>query len=107
RPHILKPYHGVQWLENEGRFPFTHHPIAAMYGVESAVAADVTGHGRPDVVAVSYLPEDQFPQREELKLDAVVLLEQPAPGRFVRHSLESRIPRNGGRQRQGHRLFSS
>src|SRR5437667_113505 len=28
-PHLLKPYHGVQWLENpgDGTFPWKHHPI--------------------------------------------------------------------------------
>ena len=89
-PPILKPYHGVQWLENKGKFPFTHHPIAAMYGVERAVAADVCGNGRMDVVAVSYLPADLFPQRETLALESVVLLEQTAAGQFVRHTLETR-----------------
>jgi hypothetical protein len=85
----LKPYHGVQWLENRGRFPFEPHPLAAMYGAMRAVAGDFTGKGRKDVVAVSFLPADQFPQRKELQLDAAILLEQTAPGEFVRHSLET------------------
>jgi hypothetical protein len=89
KPHVLKPYHGIQWLENRGRFPFTHHPIAPMYGVHRAVAADFRGTGKPDVVAVSYLPADAFPQRRERDLDAVIYLEQTAPGEFVRHSLET------------------
>jgi len=88
-PPILKPYHGVQWLENKGRFPFTHHPIAAMYGVERAVAANVTGNGLLDIVAVSYLPGELFPQRRKMELESVVLLEQTSPGRFVRHTLET------------------
>jgi hypothetical protein len=88
-PYLLKPYHGIQWLENQGRFPFVHHPIAPMYGVFRAVAADFRGVGRPDVVAVSYLPGDRFPQRRERDLDAVIYLEQTAPGRFARHSLET------------------
>jgi hypothetical protein len=88
-PYLLRPYHGVQWLENRGRFPFEHHPLTSMYGVMRAVAADFTGRGRMDVAAVSFLPAEQFPQRQELKLDAVILLEQTAPGKFVRHSLET------------------
>ncbi len=88
-PYLLRPYHGVQWLENRGTFPFVHHPIAPLYGAMRAVAADFTGRGRPDVVAVSYLPAADFPERESRKLDAVVLLEQTAPGTFVRHSLET------------------
>jgi hypothetical protein len=88
-PYLLKPYHGIQWLENPGRFPFIHHPITPMYGVHRAVAADFRGTGRPDIVAVNYLPPDRFPRRKELGLDAVIYLEQTAPGQFARHSLET------------------
>jgi hypothetical protein len=88
-PPLLKPYHGVQWLENRGGFPFEPHPLTAMYGAMRAVAADFTGKGRKDIVVVSFLPAEQFPQRKELQLDAAVLLEQAAPGEFVRHSLET------------------
>jgi hypothetical protein len=86
KPYLLKPYHGVQWLENRGTFPFTHHPLTPMYGVHRALAIDVDGDGRKDVVAVSFLPADAFPQRKDK--DAVILLHQEAPGRFVRYSLE-------------------
>jgi hypothetical protein len=88
-PALLKPYHGVQWLENRGRFPFTHHPLTSMYGVMHAVAADFTGKGRKDIVAVSFLSGEGFPQRKPLQLDSVILLEQIAQGKFIRHSLET------------------
>jgi hypothetical protein len=88
-PYLLKPYHSIQWLENQGRFPFVHHPITPMYGVHRAVAADFRGTGMPDIMAVSYLPPDRFPRRTQLGLDAVIYLEQTAPGRFERHSLET------------------
>jgi hypothetical protein len=88
-PPLLKPYHGIQWLENRGRFPFEHHPLTSMYGVMRALAADFTGKGRKDIVAVSFLEADDYPSRQGLDLDAVVLLEQVAPGQFVRHSLET------------------
>jgi hypothetical protein len=88
-PPLLKPYHGIQWLENRGRFPFEPHPLTAMYGAMRAVAGDFTGKGRKDIVAVSFLPDDDFPRRKELQLDATILLEQTGPGEFVRHSLET------------------
>jgi hypothetical protein len=88
-PYVLKPYHGIQWLENRGRFPFVHHPLAPLYGVHRAVAADFRGEGKLDIVAVSLLAADAFPQRKERQLDAVVYLEQTAPGEFVRHTLET------------------
>jgi len=86
-PYLWKPYHGVQWLENMGGLKFEHRRIAAMYGVHNAVAAHVTGGKLPDVLAVSFLPGDKFPEREARKADAVVLFEQVAPGKFERHSL--------------------
>jgi hypothetical protein len=87
-PYLLKPYHGVQWLENRGRFPFEHHPLTPMYGVTRAVAADFTGRGRKDILAVSLLAAEVFPQRKELQPDSIILLEQTGPGEYARHSLE-------------------
>jgi hypothetical protein len=60
-----------------------------MYGVHRAVAGAVTGGGRPDVVAVSFLPQDKFPDRHKRRADAVVVLEQVGPGRYERHSLSA------------------
>jgi hypothetical protein len=88
-PYLLKPYHGVHWLENKGEFPFEHHSLTSMYGVMRAVAADFSSSGRKDIVAVAFVPEVQFPQREKMNLDSVVYLEQTSPGKFVRHTLES------------------
>jgi hypothetical protein len=87
--NILKPYHGIRWLQNHGRFPFEDHLLTSMYGVYRAVAADFQGTGRLDIMAVSLLPASAFPMRRQMNLDAVVYLEQTAPGQFIRHSLES------------------
>lgn len=89
KPYLLKPYHSVQWLENQGKFPFVHRPLTTLHGVHRAVAADLSGRGRKDVVAVSFLPGEGFPGREKQKLDAVLFLEQIKPGDFACHSLES------------------
>jgi hypothetical protein len=88
-PYLFKPYHGVQWLENKGGLRFEHHPLAVMYGVHRAVAADLRGTGLVDVLAVSFLPADKFPERGKRKADAVVVLEQTSPGKWERHSLGS------------------
>jgi hypothetical protein len=91
-PYLLKPYHSIQWLENRTtdwtRPNFVHHHLTPMYGVHRAVAADLRGTGRKDIVAVSFLPAEGFPDRQERHLDAVIYLEQTAPGKFVRHALE-------------------
>jgi hypothetical protein len=86
-PYLFKPYHGVQWLRNLGNLRFEHRPLTPMYGAHRAVAGDLLGTGRPAVVAVSFLPGDKFPERSKRKADAILLLEQTAPGRFERHSL--------------------
>jgi hypothetical protein len=89
QPYLLKPYHGIRWLENQGGMKYEPHRITAMYGVHRAVAADFDGDGDPDILAVAFLPAEGFPKREAEKLDAVVLLEQTAPGKFTRHTLEA------------------
>ncbi len=87
-PLLLKPYHGIRWLENRGVFPFTEHHLGAMPGVMRAVAADVDGDRDLDVVAVSFLSPAALPRGAAAKLDSIALFEQSAPGTFVRHSLE-------------------
>jgi hypothetical protein len=88
-PYLLKPYHGLTWLENRGSYPFTPHRLADCYGAISPVAADFDGNGLLDVAFVTFLPAEFFPQRASQGLEAVVLLEQVAPGKFVRHALET------------------
>jgi len=88
-PMLLKPYHGIHWLQNRGSYPFQDHLLTPMYGVHRAVAADFRGNGKLDIVAVSFLPGHSFPARKDRDLDSVIYLEQTAPGKFVRHSLET------------------
>ena len=90
KPFLFKPYHSIQWLENKGKFPFEHHSLGTMYGVARAVAADFQGHGKLDIVGVSWLPGENFPERDQKNVDSIILLEQTAPGKFERHMLESR-----------------
>jgi hypothetical protein len=89
KPSLLKPYHSIQWLENPGgTYPFVHHHLTPMYGVHRAVAADLRGVGKKDVVAVAFLPEEEFGEGRK-KADAVIYLEQTGPGKFVRYALET------------------
>jgi len=98
-PFLLKPYHGIQWLKNPGkgkdqRFPWDLRRVDGLYGAMNAVAADVDGDGDQDILAATFLPPERFPQRRPMKpgdpgLDALVLYEQIAPGKWDRHILES------------------
>ncbi len=90
-PLLLKPYHGIRWLENRGAFPFIEHHLADMPGVMRALAADIDGDGDLDVVAVSYLSSTFAKDRTAQALDSIMLLEQTRPGVFVRHTIESGV----------------
>jgi VCBS repeat protein len=87
----LKPYHGIRWLENTGAFPFVAHELAPMFGVIRAQAADLDGDGDQDVVACALVQFklDGGPPTSPPSIPSLVWLEQTAPGRFERHTLET------------------
>ena len=89
---IVKPYHGIQLLENRGEYPFTAHTLATMPGVHGIKAADIDGDGDLDVVASALLARGA--DVDESTLAALVWLEQKSPGTFVRHSLAIGFPRH-------------
>jgi hypothetical protein len=82
---LLKPYHGVQWLENRGTFPFTAHTLAPLSGVHRAQSVDLDQDGDPDIVACTLIPGMAKNGKE---LPSLVWLEQVKPGKFERHTLE-------------------
>ncbi len=86
---FVNPSHGVQWLENEGQLKFTFHRLADLTGAYAASAGDLDLDGDLDIVAVAWLPGGAKPDNVYDKpLASVICLEQVAPGRFVRHTLE-------------------
>jgi FG-GAP-like repeat len=89
---IIKPYHGIQWLENTGTFPFAEHTLAEMPGVARAEAVDLDGDSDLDVVACALIAEGL--DEEEAPLPSLVWLEQTRLGVFIRHTLESGPPRH-------------
>ncbi len=71
---VLKPYHGVIWLENTGAFPFTAHQLATLPGAQRAQATDLDGDGDLDIVASAFVSGEASP-----RLASLVWLEQTAP----------------------------
>ena len=89
---IVKPYHGIQWLENTGTYPFVEHTIADMPGVSRAEAVDLDGDGDLDIVACAMIAGGS--EENESALPALVWLEQVRPKQFVSHTLEMGNPRH-------------
>lgn len=48
-----RPWHGVQWLENDGRGSFRYHRIGNFAGAYSPLVIDFDGDGDRDIVSVS------------------------------------------------------
>jgi hypothetical protein len=84
----LKPFHGVFWLENAGQFPFQVHPLTNLPGVHRAIAADLDQDGDLDIAACALLPGRLTRRQQGVSFDALIWLEQTAPGQFTRQTLK-------------------
>jgi VCBS repeat protein len=90
---LVKPYHGIQWLENTGGDgSFSAHDVTQMPSVHRAMAADLDGDGDLDIVASALLPGAS--NADDSTLPALVWLEQTKSGVFVRHTIEMGFPRH-------------
>ncbi len=92
----LKPYHGIEWLEQTEPLQFVRHHLAGMYGAHRAAAADLDGDDDLDIVACSFMPEGISLKGQEkgLTFHSLVWLEQTGSGQFVPHSLEQNRPQH-------------
>ena len=79
---MLRPYHGVQWLENRGRRGFVRHDLVRYYGAFSPIPADLDGDGDIDIVATSLVSDWADPSRRSL-----IWLENDGAQRFTPHGI--------------------
>lgn len=86
--YLIKPYHGVWWLENQGSMPYATHHLTAMPGVHRAIPADMDLDGDLDVVVASMLPVDALRGHDIDKFHAIAWLERRSAGEFLRHVIE-------------------
>lgn len=77
-----RPWHGVQWLENQGSGFFKYHRIGDLPGAYSPVGVDFNGDGALDVVAVSGFNDWKNPAAASL-----VVFENDAQMNFTPHVL--------------------
>ena len=73
-----RPWHGVQWLENRGKGSFTFHRLGDFPGAYSPAVADLTGSGRPDIVACCGFNDWSHPEAVSL-----MCFENEGSGRFT------------------------
>ncbi len=73
-----RPWHGIQWLENNGGGRFTYHRIGDLGGAYSPVAEDFDQDGDMDVAALSSFNDWTHPETPSL-----VLFRNEGSGNFV------------------------
>jgi len=83
-PPRPRPWHGVQWLENEGGLNFTFHRITDFAGAFSARPLDVDRDGDLDIFVVS-----AFNRWEDPEAQSFIWLENNGRMRFRRHDIAS------------------
>jgi hypothetical protein len=67
---VLKPYHGVRILENDGKGTFHERFFFPMYGAARAEVADFDKDGDLDILATSNFPDaERHPERAIMYLE--------------------------------------
>ena len=90
--YLIKPYHGIWLLRNDGQLKFEPQHIAAMPGVLRAVTADLDSDGDQDIIAAALLPTKSVHGKTPAELQALIWLEQTSNGQFARHVIQRGLP---------------
>jgi hypothetical protein len=80
-----RPWHGVQWLENNGNYNFSFHRICDFIGAYSVRPADIDNDGDPDLFAVS-----GFNLWDDLKSQSFIWIENVDYKKFIVHDISNK-----------------
>ncbi len=84
---ILKPSHGVRWLENRGQFPFEVHEVGKLPGVHRALVGDFDGDGIKEIAASAFFAKDVLRTQQLGETEGLVIWQRDATGEYRRHVL--------------------
>lgn len=79
-----RPWHGVQWFENNGNLKFTYHRICDFIGAYNVRPADIDKDGDTDLFAVS-----SFNLWDDPKAQSFIWIENIDYKKFVIHDIAS------------------
>lgn len=90
--YLIKPWHGIWLLRNDGALKFQPQQIAALPGVHRALAADLDQDGDQDIAACAMVPARALQAQPGTPTQSVIWLEQTSAGKFVRHVISDERP---------------
>lgn len=93
-PPVLRPYHGVSWLENTGGLTFQYHQLTHLPGAHTSQPVDLDGDGDLDIVSSVFIPAYEPSWPSARTLETMVWLQQTSPGQFQRYLLETGYARH-------------
>jgi hypothetical protein len=70
---LLKPSHGVRWLENQGTYPFREHFVGKLPGAHRALTCDMDADGEKDIIAGVFLPRSLLKAQSLREAEGLVL----------------------------------
>ena len=81
---LLRPHHGVRWLENKGDMTFERHELLSLYGAFGAKAGDIDQDGDLDVLVLS-----MFNDWPDERRQSILWLENDGGQKFSAYGLGS------------------